>query len=65
MKEIYCANLSGCQMHYLKPKQGKQDKICAFNNCSLSIRSEQIKFDDGRVSNIAVVFIENDDYDED
>jgi len=48
LKEIFCATLSNCEMYELKPKNGKQDKICCFNNCTVTIGTEPIEQGDGR-----------------
>lgn len=53
-------------MYSLQPKHGKQEKVCQFINCSLSISSTMTEKQNGAgKENIAVINIENDDYDSD
>lgn len=64
-----CFVLSNCQLFSLKPCKGKQEKVCEFINCSLSLSSKQINLapegQPAQLSNMPVIQISNDDYDPD
>ncbi len=64
-EQLVCFVLTDCTLYNLKPKANKQLKECEFINCSLSLGTKQIDTSDTQKSNIPIIRITNDDYDED
>jgi hypothetical protein len=62
---MLCFTLDNCSLYTLKPKNsGKHSKECSFMNASLNLGNQQIE-NEGVKTNIPLIVINNDDYDED